>query len=148
MKGCILQIIGCFVHLPLLILLTMEESTLHLGKKISRMRELRGMKQETLAAELGISQQAVSKIEQSPDVEDDALERIAKILGVTPDAVRNFSEEAVFNYFNNFSDNSINQGPIGAHNTCNFNPLDKVVELYERLLKSEQEKLEILKNKS
>ncbi|OCX54193.1 transcriptional regulator [Mucilaginibacter sp. PPCGB 2223] len=126
----------------------MEESTLHLGKKISRMRELRGMKQETLAAELGISQQAVSKIEQSPDVEDDALERIAKILGVTPDAVRNFSEEAVFNYFNNFSDNSINQGPIGAHNTCNFNPLDKVVELYERLLKSEQEKLEILKNKS
>lgn len=126
----------------------MEETTLHLGKKISRMRELRGMKQETLAAELGISQQAVSKIEQSADVEDDALERIAKILGVTPDAVRNFSEEAVFNYFNNFSDNSINQGPIGAHNTCNFNPLDKVVELYERLLKSEQEKVEILKNKS
>lgn len=126
----------------------MEETTLHLGKKISRMRELRGMKQETLAAELGISQQAVSKIEQSADVEDDALERIAKILGVTPDAVRNFSEEAVFNYFNNFSDNSINQGPIGAHNTCNFNPLDKVVELYERLLKSEQEKVEILKSRS
>jgi transcriptional regulator with XRE-family HTH domain len=145
---CILQILGCFVHLQELILLNMEETTLHLGKKISRMRELRGMKQETLAAELGISQQAVSKIEQSADVEDDALERIAKILGVTPDAVRNFSEEAVFNYFNNFSDNSINQGPIGAHNTCNFNPLDKVVELYERLLKSEQEKVEILKNKS
>lgn len=125
----------------------MEETTLHIGKKISRMRELRGMKQETLASELGISQQAVSKIEQSADVEDEALERIAKILGVTTDAVRNFSEEAVFNYFNNFSDNSINQGPIGAHNTCNFNPLDKVVELYERLLKSEQEKIEILKNK-
>jgi transcriptional regulator with XRE-family HTH domain len=126
----------------------MEETTLHLGKKISRMRELRGMKQETLASELGISQQAVSKIEQSADVENDALEKIAKILGVTADAVRNFSEEAVFNYFNNFSDNSINQGPIGAHNTCNFNPLDKVVELYERLLKSEQEKVELLKNKS
>ena len=126
----------------------MEETTLHIGRKISRIRELRGMKQETLAAELGLSQQAVSKIEQSADVENKQLEEIAKILGVTPDAVRNFSEEAVFNYFNNFSDNSINQGPIGAHNTCNFNPLDKVVELYERLLKSEQEKIEILKNKA
>lgn len=118
---------------------------LHIGRKISRIRELRGMKQEALAVELGISQQAVSKIEQSADVENDALEKIAKILGVTAEAVRNFSEEAVFNYFNSFSDNSINQGPIGAHNTCNFNPLDKVVELYERLLKSEQEKNDLLK---
>lgn len=124
----------------------MEEKTLHIGRKISRIRELRGMKQEALAAELGISQQAVSKIEQSADVEDEALKKIAKILGVTPDAVKNFSEEAVFNYFNSFSDNSINQGPIGAHNTCNFNPLDKVVELYERLLQSEREKTELLKN--
>lgn len=126
----------------------MAETTLHLGRKIGRIRELRGMKQEALAAELGISQQAVSKIEQSAKVEEDALEKIAKILGVTADAVRNFSEEAVFNYFNSFSDNSINQGPIGAHNTCNFNPLDKVVELYERLLKSEQEKIEFLKSTS
>ena len=124
----------------------MAETSLHIGRKISRIRELRGMNQEALAAELGISQQAVSKIEQSADVEDEALEKIAKILGVTPDAVKNFSEEAVFNYFNSFSDNSINQGPIGAHNTCNFNPLDKVVELYERLLQSEREKMELLKN--
>jgi transcriptional regulator with XRE-family HTH domain len=123
----------------------MAETILHIGRKISRIRELRGMKQEALAAELGISQQTVSKIEQSADVEDEALEKIAKILGVTPEAIKNFSEEAVFNYFNSFSDNSINQGPIGAHNICNFNPLDKVVELYERLLQSEREKNEALK---
>lgn len=30
--------------------------TLHIGRKISRIRELRNMKQENLAAELGISQ--------------------------------------------------------------------------------------------
>jgi len=35
------------------------------------------MKQETLAEQLGISQQAVSKIEQSENVEDHALERMA-----------------------------------------------------------------------
>ncbi|SDF42286.1 Helix-turn-helix [Cellulophaga baltica] len=41
------------------------------------------MKQATLAEELGISQQAVSKIEQSEKIEEEKLEKIAKVLGVT-----------------------------------------------------------------
>lgn len=112
------------------------------------------MKQEALAVELGISQQAVSKIEQSAEVEDAALEKIAKILGVTPEAVKNFSEEAVVNYFNTFNDNSTNNGAVYAFNST-FNPIDKLIEvyeenkkLYEQLLKSEREKVEILKNKN
>jgi hypothetical protein len=90
----------------------------------------------------------VSKIEQSETIEEQLLDQIAQILGVTAEGIKNFSEEAVFNYFNNFSDNSINQGPTGAFNTCNFNPLDKVIELYERLLQSEREKVELLKDRS
>lgn len=116
----------------------------HIGRKIARIRELRGMKQETLAEELGISQQSVSSLEKSETLEDEKLESVAKILGVTKEAIENFSDDAVFNYFNNFSDNSINQGPIGAHNTCNFNPLDKVVELYERLVQAEKDKVAYL----
>ena len=123
----------------------------HIGRKIARIRELRGMKQETLAQELGISQQSISHIEQSETLDNAKLEEVAKVLGVTKEAIENFSDEAVFNYFNNFSDNSINQGPIGAHNTCNFNPLDKVVELYERLVQAEKDKVtyleELLKKK-
>jgi transcriptional regulator with XRE-family HTH domain len=121
----------------------MAEPTLHIGRKISKIRELRGMKQEALAAELGISQQAVSKIEQSAEVEEEALAKIAKVLGVLPDAIKNFSDEAALNYFNTFNDNS-----TGAFNNfnCTFNPIDKVVELYERLLQSEREKVELLKN--
>lgn len=134
---------------------TSEKNTrMHLGRKISRLRELRGMKQEALAAELGISQQAISKIEQSEEIEDSTLEKIAHVLGLKIEALKNFSEDSVFNYFNNFSDNSINQGPIGSHNVCNFNPLDKLMEaleanreLYERLLASEKDKVEILKNR-
>ncbi len=112
--------------------------TLHIGKKISRIRELRGMKQEALAAELGISQQAVSKIEQSAEVEEDALERIAKVLGVTIEGLKHFTEDSVFNNINNFHDNSIQN---------NFNPIEKVIELYERLLQSEREKNDLLKGK-
>ncbi|WP_339918195.1 helix-turn-helix transcriptional regulator [Yeosuana marina] len=120
----------------------------HIGRKISRIRELRGMKQETLAEELGISQQAVSKIEQSEKIEDDKLEQIANILGVTKEGIENFSDEAVLNIIGNtyHVDNSsaVNYG-------CTFNPIDKLIEaheenkkLYERLLKSEQDKITYL----
>ena len=95
----------------------------------------------------------MSKIEQSAEVEDAALEKIAKILGVTADAVKNFTEEAVVNYFNNFNDSSVNHGPFGNYH-CTFNPLDKLIELveenkklYERLLQAEKEKNDLLKNK-
>jgi transcriptional regulator with XRE-family HTH domain len=123
----------------------------HIGRNISRIRELKGMKQEALALAIGLSQQSVSHIEGSENVDDDKLNAIAEVLGVTVEAIKSYSDEGVINYFNNFSDNSINQGPIGAHNTCNFNPLDKLVDayeenkkLYERLIQAEKEKVEYL----
>jgi len=124
----------------------------HIGRKISRIRELRGMKQETLAEQLGISQQAVSNIENSEKVDDMKLEEIAKALGVTPDAIKNFSDESVINYFNNFYDNSFTNSQGTFHpNNCTFNPLDKLIEafeenkkLYERLLQAEKEKVAYL----
>lgn len=37
----------------------------HIGRNISRIRELRGMKQEALAIAIGVSQQSVSNIEST-----------------------------------------------------------------------------------
>lgn len=115
----------------------------HIGRKISRIRELRGMKQETLAEELGISQQAVSNIENSEKVDDVKLEEIAKALGVTKEGIENFSEEVVFTIIGNtYNDNS-----SSLNYNCTFNPLDKLIEsyeenkkLYERLLQAEKDK--------
>ena len=112
----------------------------HIGRKIARIRELRGMKQEALAEELGISQQSVSHIEQSEIIEEELLQRISKALGVSPEGIKRFSEEAVINYFNNFQDNS--EGTFNNH--CTFNPIDKVVELYERLVQAEKDKVSYL----
>jgi len=107
------------------------------------------MKQETLADELGISQQSVSSLEKSETLEDKKLEEIAKVLGVTKESIENFSEERVINFFNNFNDNSFSnsQGTFAAYN-CTFNPLDKLVEvyeekekLYERLVQAEKDKV-------
>lgn len=127
---------------------------MHLGRKISRIRELRGMKQEALATELGISQQAISKLEQSEEIEDSTLEKVAKVLGVTAEAIKNYSDETVLNIISNtFTSND--SSTINAINIQpTFNPLDKLMEaleankeLYERLLASEREKVEILRNK-
>jgi transcriptional regulator with XRE-family HTH domain len=128
-----------------------KPSNTHIGRKISRIRELRGIKQEHLASELGVSQQSISRMEQSEVLEDDILEKIAKILGVTSEGIKNFSEEAVINYFNTFNDNSANNGAFYAQN-FHFNPIEKIVELYnekvellERLLQAEKEKNDLLK---
>jgi transcriptional regulator with XRE-family HTH domain len=114
----------------------------HIGRKISRIRELRDMKQEAFAQAMGTNQQAISLMENSETIDEDKLVEVAKALGVTPEAIKNFSEEAVINYFNNFTDN---KGPIYTGHHCTFNPLDKLVEayeenkkLYERLLDAEK----------
>ena len=116
----------------------------HIGRKISRIRELRDMKQETLAQALGTNQQAISAIENSETIDEAKLIEIAKALGVTPEAIKSFSEENVFNYFNTFTDSHGNFGNFASGAICNFNPLDKVVELYERLVQVEKDKVEYL----
>lgn len=113
----------------------------HIGRKISRIRELRDMKQEALAQAMGTNQQAISIMENSETIDEEKLIEVAKALGVSPEAIKNFSEEGVINYFNNFTDNSA--GTFNNH--CTFNPLDKLIEayeenkkLYERLLEAEK----------
>lgn len=114
-----------------------------IGPKISRLRELRGMKQEALATALGVSQQTVSNMERSTEIEEDLLAQVSQILGVTPEAIRNFDEEAVFNIINNtFQDNSSNNNNY----LCTINPIDKIIELYERLLEAEKSKRELLES--
>ena len=104
----------------------------HIGRKISRIRELKDMKQEALAQALGLSQQSISNIENSETIDDERLIDIAKVFGVSVEALKNFSEDSVINYFNNFYDESA-KGQI-LNNSCSnltFNPLDKLIEAYE-----------------
>lgn len=128
----------------------MEEThrlNLTIGQKIERLRTFRGFKQEYLASKLGISQQQVSKIEQQEDIEDELLKQIADILGVTPEVIKNFDDEKityVINHQYNIYNNEIKDN---ASNTFVFNPIEKIAELYERLLSSEREKNELLKGK-
>ncbi|SDF96084.1 Helix-turn-helix domain-containing protein [Pedobacter terrae] len=119
---------------------TDNTNNVHIGQNIKRIREIKGIKQETLAIELGgeWNQSKVSLLEGRESIEEDLLKQVAEILNVTPEMIEKYDEKTVNNFFSNtFHDTSVNNGPLGYVYQCTFNPLDKVVELYERLLKSE-----------
>ena len=55
------------------------------------------------------------------------------------------SKFTVMKFANNFYDNSFSNSQGTFHpNNCTFNPLDKVVELYERLVQAEKDKVTYL----
>ncbi|WP_418894767.1 helix-turn-helix domain-containing protein [Limibacterium fermenti] len=117
----------------------------HIGRNVQRVRTYFGIKQEVLAADLGISQSEVSKIENQDEIEEGLLSQIAGVLGVSPEVIKDFdSEKAIYN-INNIRDNTFEEGSTSI--AQQFNPIDKIIELYERLLQSEKEKNELLKNK-
>jgi transcriptional regulator with XRE-family HTH domain len=102
-----------------------------------------------LAEQLGITQQAVSKLEQSEQLEDATLERVSKALGVNAESIKNFTEETVINIISSTLHD--NAGSYNSNCTLNFNPVDKWLaaleenkKLYEALLQSEREKVAML----
>lgn len=119
----------------------------HIGRNISRIRELRDMKQEALAVAMGVTQQTISSIENSVTIDEDRLRKVAEALGVSVDVIKNFNDDALINYFNTFQ----NDSQATFNNNCTFNPLDKLIEvyaekeaLYERLLQAEKDKITYL----
>ena len=119
------------------------------GKNLQRIRVYLGVKQDALASDLGITQQAVSRLEQQDEIEEEMLSKAADALGISPDLIKNFDEEkAVYNINNhNYREATINEGGSAIASAQIINPIEKIVELYERLLKSEREKIELLKGK-
>ena len=125
----------------------MQEKTIHEGRNVKRLREILRIKQDTLAFELGLSQQTVSALEQKEALDKDMLEKIANVLKIPVEAIKNFDEEATINIIaNNCQDQSasVNYNP-------NFYPLDKYVEqveeiktLYKALMKEKDEKIALL----
>lgn len=125
-----------------------KENQRHVGRNLQRIRVYLGMKQEALAADLGVNQQIISKIEKQEEIEEGFLKRIAEVLGISEEVIKDFDvEKTIFNInHHNYKDANISEGATTYAIVQQINPLEKIVELYERLLKSEQDKIEILKN--
>ena len=124
-------------------------NTLHIGRKIERVRRLRGMTQADLGDILGVTKQAVSKMEQTEKMDDGKLKQVAEALGVTEEGLKNFTEETVLYCTNNFYENchvsASNIGPISTVENLNHFSMEQAIKLFEELIKIERKKFESLK---
>lgn len=125
----------------------MQNKKIHQGRNIKRFREMLGIKQEALAFELGDdwNQKKVSLLEQKETVESDILAQVAKILKVPAEAIENFDEEQAVNIISNTVNNNDNATGNSLYSyQPTFNPIDKMVELYERMLEQQREMIDRL----
>ena len=116
----------------------------HIGRRIERIRKLRGITQTELGSYLNITKQAISKMEQSEKIEDEKIKQVAEALGVTEEGLKKFNEESVFYTYNFYENSGVTAASIGAHNieTLNNYPLIEKLEFFEKLLKKESDKSE------
>jgi transcriptional regulator with XRE-family HTH domain len=138
------------------------EQKIHQGRNVKRFREMLNIKQEALAYDLGEdwNQKKISMLEQKDVIEDNLLKQISAVLKIPVEAFQNFDEEQAVNViantysFQDFKDNAV---ASGFSYQPSFNPIDKIVQLYdekialyERMLKEKDEmmvRLEKLINK-
>lgn len=138
----------------------------HHGRNIRRTRVEKNMNQEGLSELVHLSQPAVSKYEKMRVIDDEMLQRFARALNVPFDYLKTLEEDAQTVVFENNTVNNNDQGSGGANinigtvksytedsdsssdnRVNNFNPIDKITELYERLLKEKDEKYAALERR-
>jgi len=131
---------------------TTPNNKIHEGRNIKRFREMLGIKQDALAADLGNdwNQQKISLLEQKETVEPALLQQVSKVLKVPVEAFQNFDEEQAVNIITNtFNDQSY--GGYNYYPTFTANPVEKWIEALEEikrlnaaLLKEKDEKIALL----
>lgn len=132
----------------------LQRDRVHHGHNIRRVRREKGIKQETMAGLVDMSQQTVSRYESMQEIDDGMLQRFAKALQVPVELLKMLEEDAPTVIFEN--NNITNTDCEGVDNmtytnednsTKTFNPIDKVIELYERLLNAEKSRNDLLEKR-
>lgn len=120
----------------------------HHGHNIKRARMDKQIKQETLCSMVDLTQSAISKYESMRVIDDKILEKFAKAIGVPVEDLKTMEEKApmvVFeNNTNNVETNNGNTGFTGNGDSIINNPIDKVNDLFERLLKEKDARIVML----
>ena len=131
-----------------------KTKNVHQGANVRKLRQLVGMKQTTFGEMLGMNQQSVSRLEQKRVLEEDTLFKVANILHVAPDIIRNLEENptSIVIENNTFQTGSSNVGVVENQRDNIVNhPVDQLMalnkeqaSLYERMLTIEKEKTALL----
>lgn len=128
------------------------ETKIHEGRNIKRFREMLGIKQDALAADLGEdwNQQKISLLEQKQTIDMPLLRQISAALKIPAEAIQNFDEEtAIVNIQNNYEGANSGSGTLSnniSYVDCTINPVEKWLEaleenkkLYERMIKEKDD---------
>jgi len=118
---------------------------IHHGRNVSRVRlSKNNMKQFALGERVGMSQQQVSDYEKKAVISDNVLEKFAKALDCPVSLLKEMEDDplTVIIENNNIETNN-GTGYVAGDNIVN-NPVDKIVELCEKLLEKEQETIALL----
>src|SRR5690554_2197374 len=104
---------------------------IHQGRNIKRFREMLGIKQESMAHELGEdwSQKKISLLEQKETIEEDILRQVSGILHIPVEAIQNFDEEQAVNIISNTFE-YCNQ-PASIFYNSTINPVEQIIKLHE-----------------
>lgn len=115
-----------------------QELLTNIGPKIRKIREIKGYSQEYIASKMSITQNSYSKLERGEtNLSIDRLMEICSVLEIELSTLMNFDEKMVFN-------NCTQNGNFGENNTFVFNAVEKIQELYERIIKAKNEEIETL----
>jgi len=110
-----------------------------IGDKIKRIRDIKGLKQEDIAALLKITPQAYSKVERNETkLDTDRLEEIAKIFKMTVDEIQQFDERNLF--MNNMQEC---KDSLTINNINNFYTSDQA--MFETMIAQQKEVIDLLK---
>jgi transcriptional regulator with XRE-family HTH domain len=123
----------------------MPNNKIHEGRNVKRFREMLGIKQDALAADMGDdwNQQKISLLEQKETIDTALLKQISAALKIPVEAFQNFDEEKAVNIIAN-TVTTVNDNATGQLFQINpvINPLEKWLEameenkkLYERMIK-------------
>ncbi len=124
------------------------EQRAHQGRNIKKLREMLGIKQETLASSLGWNQKKMSVLEQKEQIDLPVLdlEQISAILNIPVEVITNFDEDKAIQFIsntinNNNSDHAVMYGAALYNSFPNFNPVEKWLETLDEIKKLNEDKI-------
>jgi transcriptional regulator with XRE-family HTH domain len=118
-----------------------------IGDKLKRIRDIKGLKQEDIAALLKITPQAYSKVERNETkLDTDRLEEIAKIFNMTVDEIQQFDDKNLF--VNNLQEckESITINNITNHYNSDQTIIDSLLQQHKEIIASLKDEIQFLRS--
>ena len=108
-------------------------------KKLKAPADVWALRKTELGKSLGVTKQAVSKMERAKKIEDDKMKQVASALGITEKGLRNFNQEAIQHslYITILSEIE----PHGVEK-LNIIKIQKAIKFLQTLLEKEKEILD------